>query len=46
MKLSQKNKYRVLTHICEIWKNGIDDFIYKAQIETQMQRTNVEDTKG
>ena len=22
-------------------KNGIDDFIYKAEIETQMQRTNV-----
>ena len=31
----EKNKYRILTHICGIWENGIDDFICKAEIETQ-----------
>ena len=31
----KKNKYRILTHICGIWENGIDDFICKAEIETQ-----------
>ena len=28
-------------HICGIQKNGIHDLIYRAEIETQMQRTNV-----
>ena len=37
----EKNKYRILTCICEIQKNGIDDTICKAEIETQMLRTNV-----
>ena len=37
----EKNKYHVLTHICGIQKNGIDDLICKAEIETQVQRTNV-----
>ena len=41
----EKNKYHMLTHICGIQKNGIDDPICKAEIETQMQRTNME-TKG
>ena len=27
-------------HMCGIQKNGIDDFICKAEIETQMYRTN------
>ena len=42
-KVSQKEKkqYRILTHICGIQKNGIDDPICKAEIETQTQRTNV-----
>ena len=32
----EKNKYRILMHICGIWKKiGIDDLIYKAEIETQ-----------
>ena len=31
----EKNKYCILTHICGIWKNGIDDPICKAEIETQ-----------
>ena len=28
----EKNKYRILKHIYGIWKNGTDDFIYKAEI--------------
>ena len=39
--VSQKNKYRILTHIYGIQKDGIDDLICKAEIETQTQRTNV-----
>ena len=31
----KKNKYHILTHICGIKKNGIDDLICKAEIETQ-----------
>ena len=37
----EKNKYRILTHTCGIWKNGIDDLICKAEIETQTQGTDV-----
>ena len=37
----EKNKYRILTHICGIWENGTDELVCKAEIETQMQRTNV-----
>ena len=41
-KVSQKEKNkRILTHICEIQKNGRDEPICKAEIETQMQSTNV-----
>ena len=39
--VSQKNKYHKLMHICGIQKNGIDDLICKAEIETQTQRTNI-----
>ena len=31
----EKNQYRILTHICGIQKNGIDELICKAEIETQ-----------
>ena len=31
----EKNKYRILMHICGIWNIGIDDLIYKAEIETE-----------
>ena len=41
----EKNKYRILTHICGIQKNGTDEPVFKAEIETQMQRINM-DTKG
>ena len=31
----EKNKYRILVHICRIQKNGIDDLICKAEIKTK-----------
>ena len=31
-----KNEYRILTHICGIYKNGTDEPVCKAEIETQM----------
>ena len=31
----EKNKYRILTHICGIQKNGTDEPVCKAEIETQ-----------
>ena len=37
----EKNKYFILMHTCGIQKNGIDELICKAEIETQTQRTNV-----
>ena len=32
----EKNKYRIVTHICGIYKDGTDELICKAEIETQM----------
>ena len=32
----EKNKYHILTHICGIQKNGTDELVSKAEIETQM----------
>ena len=37
----EKIKYRMLTHICGIQKNGTDELVCKAKIETQMQRTYI-----
>ena len=37
----EKNKYRIIMHICGIQKNGIDDLSCKAEIGTQMQKTNL-----
>ena len=37
----EKSKYHILMHICVIQKNHIDELIYKAEIETQTQRTNI-----
>ena len=42
----EKNKYRILTHICVIQKNGTDEPVCKAEIETEMQRTNVWTQRG
>ena len=32
----EKNKYHMLTHMSGIYKNGTDELICKAEIETQM----------
>ena len=32
----EKNKYRILMHICTIYKNGSDEPVCKVEIETQM----------
>ena len=37
----EKNKYRVLTHIYGIQKNGTDEAICRAGIEMQSQRKNL-----
>ena len=42
----EKNKYRRLTLICGIQKTGKDELVCKAEIETQMQRTNVWTPRG
>ena len=42
----EKNKYRMLTHIYGIQKNGTGELVCKAEIETQMQRTNVRTPSG
>ena len=35
LNLSMKNKFRILTHICGIQNNSVDDLTCKAEIETQ-----------
>ena len=42
----EKNKYRILTHICGTQQNGTDEPVCRAEIETQMQRTNVWTPRG
>ena len=42
----KKNKYRILTHICGTQKNGTDEPVCKAEMETQIQRTNVWTPRG
>ena len=42
----EKNKYHILTHVCGIQKNGTDELVCKAEIETQMQRTNIWTPRG
>ena len=37
----EKEKYRILMHICGSQKNGTDEPVCRAKIETQMQRTNL-----
>ena len=32
----EKAKYRIPTHIYGIWKNGTEEFIYKAAMEKQI----------
>ena len=37
----EANKYHILTHVCGIWKNGTDEPISKAGIETETERTDI-----
>ena len=37
----EKNKYRIILLICHIQKNGTDELICKAEIETQTQRKDL-----
>ena len=44
LRLRDKNhlpKYRILTHIYGTQKTGTDELVCRAEIETQMYRTNV-----
>ena len=31
----EKDKYLILMHIYKIWKNGTEEFIYRAAVEKQ-----------
>ena len=42
----EKNIYRILTHTCGIWKDGMDEPICRAGIETQTQRTGTWTREG
>ena len=42
----EKNKYRILTHIFGTQKNGTDEMVCRAEIDTEMQRTNVWTPRG
>ena len=42
----EENKYRILAHLCGTQKNGTDEPVCRAEIETQMQRTNVWAPRG
>ena len=42
----EKNRYRILTCICGIQENSTDEPTCKAEIETQMQRTNIWTPRG
>ena len=37
----EKNKFHIISLVCGIWKNGTDELICKAEIESQIQRTNL-----
>ena len=36
LRQKEKKKYHILTRICGMWKNGTDEPICKAEVETQM----------
>ena len=42
----EKNKYHILTHICGTQKNGTDETVCRAEIETKMQKTKVWTPRG
>ena len=37
----KKDKYHILMHIYRIQKNGTEEFIYRAAMDTQIQRTGI-----
>ena len=37
----EKDKYSILMHIYGIWKNGTEEFIYRAAVEKQTQRIDL-----
>ena len=37
----EKDKYHILTHIYRIWKNGSEEFIYRAAMEKQTLRIDL-----
>ena len=37
----EKDKYRILTHIYRIQKNGTEEFIYRATVEKQTKRIDL-----
>ena len=42
----EKDKYCILTHIYGMQKNGTEEFIYKAAMEKQTQRTDMDMGRG
>ena len=42
----EKDKYRIILLICGIQKNGTGELICKAEIESQMQKTNLQLPRG
>ena len=42
----KKSKYCILMHICRIWKNGTDQPICRAEIETEMSGTDMQTQGG
>ena len=42
----EKDKHCILMHVCRTQKNGTDELVCRAEIETQMWRTNVWTPRG
>ena len=42
----EKNKYHILTHVCGIQKNGTDEPIFRARVETQRTDMQTQGARG
>ena len=42
----EKDKYRILNHIYRIYKNGTEEFIYKATMEKQTEKRLMDIGRG
>ena len=42
----EKDKYHILTHIYGIWKNGTEEFIYRAAMEKQTENRFMDTGRG